>query len=282
MFGSKYLLLELDKTEADFYHLPVYAPYLKKHQTNLKEFGFEWDLAVAAMQSLIAEMDVEEYKPYKLFIRKWPFYKELTKDIKDENWLGAEKLIDKILSIDLLDPSAYLNLGFIFRQMQQFQKAEQAYYKGLELLPDSVPFISGMARNYDEWGKKSEAIDSWKKVMELSEDHSEALEMLEKHKVLIKIEKTDPRTKEISCSYVPTEKYEALMLKELAACGDNIDALTQLGLRLTKNSQSKLALKVFARVYELTKSSNAAAAEKNKPLSHNCKQKVLTPRTRSF
>ena len=71
MFGSKYLLLELDRSEAEFYHLPVYVPYLKKHQTNLQEFGFEWELAVEAMRLLTEEMDADEYRLYKLFIKKW-------------------------------------------------------------------------------------------------------------------------------------------------------------------------------------------------------------------
>lgn len=247
----------MDKNEADFYHLPAYVPYLKKYQKNLKEFGFDWDLAVHAMQCLIEEMDAEEYKPYKLFIRKWSFYKELSKQIKEENWLEAEKIIDKILSIDLLDPSAYLNLGFIFRRMEKYEKAEQAYKKGQELMPESAPFMAGLARTYDECGKREQAIDAWQALISKIDNESElaeAYQMLEQYNVFRKVEKEDPRTKAKKIDYVPAAKYDDMMHKEFLACGDDIDALTKLGLKLTKSGQTKVAMKVFAKVYELSKS----------------------------
>lgn len=252
MFGNKYLLLELDKAEADFYHLPVYVPYLKKYQKELKEFGFEWDLAVEAMQLLIEEMDVEEYKPYKLFIKKWDHYKFLSILIKEEKWQEAEKEIDKILSIDLLDPSAYLNLGFVFRQQEINEKAEQAYLKGLELLPNNVPFLAGLARTYEEWGKSGEAIYTWKRVLDLSEDNEEALNMLIKHKVYKEVKKRDPKTKKHMVKYVPDENFEKLMSKEFQKNHDDIEALTDLGLKLIQENYTKLAIKVFERVYQLS------------------------------
>lgn len=262
MFGNKYLLLELDKAEADFYHLPVYVPYLKKHQKELKEFGFEWDLAIEAMQDLIEEMDVEEYKPYKLFVRKWSHYKDLSIHIKEENWSEAEKEIDKILSIDLLDPSAYLNLGFVFRQQNVHEKAEQAYQKGLELLPKNIPFLAGLARTYEEWGKSGEAIYTWKKILDNSEENEEALNMLIKHKVYKEVKKRDPKTKKCTVKYVPDENFEKLMRKEFQKNHDDIQALTDLGLNLIQENYTKLAIKVFERVYQLSQLQNNGADEK--------------------
>ncbi len=77
MLGDRYLLLEIDKAEAEFYHLPNYVPYPKTQQGTLNEIGFDWELSVDAMRKLLSEMDIEEYKPYKLFIKKWDFYKAL-------------------------------------------------------------------------------------------------------------------------------------------------------------------------------------------------------------
>ncbi len=253
MFGSKYLLLELEKNEADFYHLPVFVPYMKKYQKNLKEFGFEWELAIEAMKLLVSEMDVEEYKPYKLFIRKWDYYNQLTLEIKNEEWHEAERTINKILSIDLLDPSAYLNLGFVFRHMEKFKKAEQAYKKGLELLPDNPPFMGGLARTYDEWENTELAIEAWQRVYDKCEEKNEALEMLEKYGVIKRVESKDPKTKEISVDLIPAAKYDEIMHKEFENCGEDINALTKLGLKLTKSGKTKLAMKVFAKVYKLSK-----------------------------
>lgn len=258
MFDSNYLLLELDKAESDFYHLPRYVPYLKKNQSNLNEFGFEWELSVEAMRSLVDEMDADEYKPYRLFIKKWDFYKELAIQIRDEAWQEAEKTIDKILSIDLLDPSAYLNLGFIFRKVKEYQKAEQAYIKGLELLANNVPFLAGIARTYDEWGKEGAAVYAWKRVLEYSDDHEEALESLCKYNVYRKLQKINSKTQEPFIEYIPAEMFETLMEAEFDQCKDNLEALTKLGLRLMKESCPKLAMRVFARVYELSQDEEEA------------------------
>ena len=65
MFGNKFLLLELDPFEAEYYHLPQFVPYLQKEQKHLKKEGFSWDKAVDAMSALVKEEDCEEYKLYK-------------------------------------------------------------------------------------------------------------------------------------------------------------------------------------------------------------------------
>ncbi len=256
MLGDRYLLLEIDKAEAEFYHLPNYVPYPKGQQGTLNEIGFDWELSVDAMRKLVTEMDIEEYKPYKLFIKKWDYYKALSQAIKEERWKDAEKTVDKILSVDLLDPSAYLNLGFIFRHQGQHDKAEHSYLKGLELMPDSLPFMAGLAKTYEKLGKIDDAIYLWKRTWDKSSgDHQEseeAIAMLVKYKVYDRIEKRDPATKRKSMRYVPGENYEKLMRKEFQKNYNDIEALADLGLKLINENYTKLSIKVFERVYQLS------------------------------
>jgi len=256
MLGDKYLLLEIDKSEAEFYHLPNFVPYVKDSQEELNESGFDWEIAVRAMRKLISEMDIDEYKPYKLFIRKWDHYKTLSHEIREENWNQAEKIIDKILSIDLLDPSAYLNLGFVFRNKGEFNKAEQAYLKGLELVGESIPFLAGLARTYEELGKIDDAIYAWKQIWDMDPDpengNEEAIKMLVKHMVYREEEYRDAKFKRKAKRYIPGDNFERLMRKEFQKNYNSIESLTSLGLQLIEAKYGKLAVKVFERVYQLS------------------------------
>lgn len=254
MLKSRFLLLELDKYEADFYHLPQFVPYLKQDQESLELEGFNWEKSIEAMKCLLKEHDFEEYKLYKQFVKKWDYYKILSKCIKEENWSEAEKTIDKILSIDLLDPSAYLNLGYISRIQKHLNKAEQSYLKGLELIDKGIPFLTGLAKTYEELGKIDDAIYVWQEIFDLSKDgqNEEAMEMLVKHKVYKKTEKRDPKTKKKFFNFEPDENFERLMRKRFQRNYNNLIVLTDLGLKLIEESFTKLAIKVFERVYHLS------------------------------
>ncbi len=254
MFGSKYLLLELDKHEAELYHLPDLVPYLSSDQKKLNKEGFNWELSVKAMKSLVKEEDCDEYKLYKLFVRKWGLYSELTSAINEQRLTEAEKTIDKILSIDLLDPSAYLNLGYVFRLQKEYYRSEQAYLKGLDIVVYRTPFLSGLAKTYEELGKFDDAIYTWNRVAEESDD-SEAISKLIDHKVYcgdmesIKQQKINEQAR---LNLEPGINFETLMRKEFQKSYNDVEALTKLGTRLVHHKLTELAVKVFERVYQLS------------------------------
>jgi tetratricopeptide (TPR) repeat protein len=254
VFGNKYLLLELNKLEAELYHLPDLVPYHSADQKKLTKDGFDWNLAVKAMKTLIKEDDCDEYKLYKLFVRKWDLYEELTKLINNENFKEAEKIVDKILSIDLLDPSAYLNLGLIFRSQKEYYKSEQAYLKGLDLVIYRTPFLTGLAKTYEALGKFEDAIYTWNQVANESHNH-EALEKLIEHKVYLgSIEdlKKQKITQQESLNLEPGINFETLMRKEFQKSYNDVEALTKLGTRLVHHKLTELAVRVFERVYQLS------------------------------
>ncbi len=280
---QKYLLLEPSRLETEFYHLPNFVPYFSKEQKKLKYEGFDWEKSVAAMTALIQEGDCEEYKLYKIFIKKWPLYRELNTYIKEKNWRSSEKLINKILQIDLLDPSAYLNFGFILRSQRKFYQAEQSYLKGLELISHQAPFLTGLAKTYEELGKFEEAVHTWNKVFEAT-SNSESLTKLADYRVYDAVsvrEFLDPNnnphlatsqelkstnsvlednlndTVEPALSHednlAPGANFERLMRKEFQEYYNNIEGLTQLGVKLVHHQYTKLAVKVFDRVYQLSR-----------------------------
>lgn len=254
MFGNKYLLLELNKLEAELYHLPDFVPYHSSDQKKLNKDGFDWTLAVKAMRTLVKEDDCEEYKLYRLFVRKWDLYEELTKLINDKHFKEAEKVVDKILSIDLLDPSAYLNLGLIFRSEKEYYKSEQAYLKGLDLVVYRTPFLTGLAKTYEELGKFEDAIYTWNQVANESHDQ-EAIGKLIEHRVYqgsIEELKRQKICEQESLNLEPGINFETLMRKEFQKSYNDVEALTKLGTRLIHHKLTELAVKVLERVYQLS------------------------------
>jgi tetratricopeptide (TPR) repeat protein len=173
VFKKKYLLLELEPFEAEFYHLPNFVPYFEKDQKRLEKDGFNWEASVEAMKALVEEDYSDEYKPYKSFIRKWDYYKKLTENINNKSWHDAQKNANQILSIDLLDPSVYFNLGIIARNQGEIVKSEQAYKKGLELVENKTPFFAGLAKTYEEVSNFDDAMYYWFEVFELSYGNEE-------------------------------------------------------------------------------------------------------------
>lgn len=178
MFTKNFLLLELDAFEAEFYHLPPYVPYFQSEQKNLEKNGFSWDSCIKAIKSLLEQDTSPEYKQYKLFVKKWPLYQQLTTSLDAQKWHEAEKFASKILSIDLLDPCAYYNLGYIFRNLGNPYQAEISYRKGMELVTIKIPFLAGLAKTYQEINKLDDAMYYWHEVYQQSHDELEKIPII--------------------------------------------------------------------------------------------------------
>jgi tetratricopeptide (TPR) repeat protein len=245
MFKKKYLLLELDAFDAEFFNLPNLVPYFEKDQKSLNKEGFDWIKTIKAMEFLIKDEDCEEYKPYKLFIKKWSLYEKLTKLTEEKQWVTAIETINQILEIDPNDPSAYLNLGLSYRSQQLYYQAEQAYLKGLELVSHQIPFLIGLARTYKELGKFEEEIYYWHLITEQKNgDKKEAETKL----VSYDIYKFNNHNE-----LVPSKNFLRLAYKIFQKSYNNNDALTRLGVKLVHFHLTTFAVKVFERVYQLSK-----------------------------
>ena len=68
MFGNKFLLLELDPFEAEYYHLPQFVPYLQKEQKHLKK---ELDL-ILYDEERIKEMSTDYERLHALIGPSYP------------------------------------------------------------------------------------------------------------------------------------------------------------------------------------------------------------------
>lgn len=245
MFKKKYLLLELDAFDAEFYNLPNLVPYFEKDQKNLSKEGFDWQKTIKAMEMLVKDEDCDEYKPYKLFIKKWSYYEKLTEQIAEKQWQSAIETINQILLIDPNDPSAYLNLGLSYRSKKDYYQAQQAYLKGLELVNQQVPFLIGLAKTYKELGKFEEEIYYWHLITEQKYgDKQEAESKL----IGYDIYKFNSHNE-----LVPSNNFLRLAHKVFQKSYNNNDALTRLGVKLVHFHLTSFAVKVFERVYQLSK-----------------------------
>lgn len=290
MFKKKYLLLELDPFDAEFYHLPSLVPYFEQDQKKLEKDGFSWDVTILAMQALLREDNCDEYKLFKLFLRKWDHYQSLTQNIQKQDWAEAKKNIDKILAIDLLDPSAYYNLGYIFRCTEDYLKSQQAYQKGLELVKFKEAFYWGLAKTYEAIGKIEDAIYFWHEVYSAQENldknfvsvnaillsaYQNSLDKLIEYRVFknteiqteqksfIEFAKTSKNSRAIYEQEMPEEiqsksglepdiNYERLMRRIFEKNFNDVDRLNKLGLELVHHKLTAFAVRVFERVYQLT------------------------------
>jgi tetratricopeptide (TPR) repeat protein len=291
VFKKKYLLLELDPFEAEFYHLPELVPYFEHEQKKLEQLGFNWDITVDAMRALVKEENCEEYKLFKLFIRKWEHYQRLTQSLEKQDYKDAQKAIDKILAIDLLDPSAYFNLAYVFRMQGEYLRSEQAYHKGLELVTYKAPFYLGLAKNYEAIGKFEDAIYFWNEAYLQDQDtnsaestnsilisaYQDALEKLIDYRVfkttattinpksVIEFAKSSKNSRAIYEQELPHEidsessetgfepdiNFEKLMRKVFEKNFNNLDRLNKLGIELVHHKLTSFAVRVFERVYQL-------------------------------
>lgn len=245
MFKKKYLLLELDSFDAEYYNLPKVVPYFEQDQKNLSKEGFDWDKTVKAMELLIKQEDCDEYKLYKLFIQKWSLYDQLSKAIEAQDWTNAETTVNKLLEIDPCDPSAHLNLGLIYRSKQDFYRAEQTYLKGLELVSQQTPFLTGLAKTYKELGKFEEEIYYWHLITEQKRGDKKEAEGKLIHYEVYKLNTNN--------EMIPNKNFIRLAHKIFQKAYNNTDALTKLGVKLVHYHLTSFAVKVFERVYQLSK-----------------------------
>ncbi len=236
MFGKKYLLLEIDKSEAEFYHLPAIVPYPSKEQRNLDRDGFSWELSIKAMQDLLKSDSSEEYKPYRLFVQKWKLYAGLDLALKSSNWLEAESIIQNIFTIDLLDPSAHLNLGFVYQAQKMYAEAIHTYTKGSELVENRSPFILALASCYEEIGNEDEAFYLWDQIKNIS---TIAMQKLIEYRVY----KINSDSADIN--------YTRLAEKTFQKFFNNSEKLIELGINLSHYSKQELSQEVLNRVHQL-------------------------------
>ncbi len=285
VFKKKYLILELDAFEAEFYHLPQFVPYFEKDQKKLDTHGFDWNSCVEAMKYLLEEDSCDEYRLYKLFVKKWDYYKKLTSYIDSKNYTEAQKIVNQILSVDILDPSVYLNLGNIYFCQSQFLKAQQAYLKGLEIVDFKTPFLAGLAKTYEAIGHYDDAMFYWFEVFNWSLAHKEIEELdllnqvfedsissLLRLKVFDKLVEDSeqvaqqdplvipdaiPRSlvkldQDYGAEFVPGHNFLRMMRRSFTMNYNQQQKLNSLGVKLVHHKFTDFAVKVFERVYELS------------------------------
>lgn len=106
-----------------------------------------------------AEMDKEAAK----------LYNEGNSQIKSGNFTGALDSYQKALKISP-DYRIYYQLSAVYKKQRNYEFAEQALLKCLELNPEFTSAHNSLGTTYYSWGKYDKAVDSFKKFKETADD----------------------------------------------------------------------------------------------------------------
>ncbi len=133
------------------------ALLLKSFQLNREGKG---DQAREYIEKLFEMYPDDPLLPYLI---GWNFY-----------WNEDDKYIDlmnRSIGIDPDFPHAYAVLGQKYAFLKQWDKAEKAYHKYAELLPDKAMPVITLARLYREQGDMNKAIETYEKALSIDPEH---------------------------------------------------------------------------------------------------------------
>ena len=93
---------------------------------------------------------------------------------KKRNFKAAEKLYEEVLKINAKHVNAHNNLGVIFKELGQPQKAKNCYEKAIEIDPNYADAYNNLGLASQQLGKQHDAIKSFQKAIQINPDHSTA------------------------------------------------------------------------------------------------------------
>ena len=70
--------------------------------------------------------------------------------------------------------NAFLNLGTLYFEMRDFEKAEEYYKEALEVNPDNAPAHFNLGNICDEWGQHQEAAKFYAQAIQLDPSYADA------------------------------------------------------------------------------------------------------------
>jgi predicted CXXCH cytochrome family protein len=71
-------------------------------------------------------------------------------------------------------PESHLNLGLIYQNMGQYEKAEASYKTGIRIVNDFMPVRFNLANLYNKTGRNNEAEQQFREIIEIEPENSEA------------------------------------------------------------------------------------------------------------
>jgi Flp pilus assembly protein TadD len=89
-----------------------------------------------------------------------------------------EQLLKKAIELNPNNDSAYVELGQLYGSQEKFTESEQAFKKALELNPKNDSAYLGLGRRYRNQGKLIDAEQAFKKALELNPNNDPAYTVL--------------------------------------------------------------------------------------------------------
>lgn len=233
---------------AQFHHLPEHVPLHASLEEQVREKGYPFADGVKAMEEVLAaDPQVPGNYLFRLFVEKWPLWKEA------ESLLSAGRLpaaIEKLVGILDRDPDCPLTcfqLGFCFRATGELEKSESFYQKALTLAPDAGWIHSNLGRTYQAMGDVKKAASAFWAAREKMPNDLFVMEQLELLGEIVMLP-PDPG-KPDERSYVKREEYEKILRGRMETVSAAKDLLP-LGLQALQARIWETAIAVFDKARE--------------------------------
>jgi tetratricopeptide (TPR) repeat protein len=98
---------------------------------------------------------------------------------KQQQYSEALAAYDAAIRLGIEQPQeAYSNMGVIYSEMRQADKAQALYERAIELSPDYVPALFNLGGHYEELGEKQLALDIYERILALDPRHWPSLARL--------------------------------------------------------------------------------------------------------
>ncbi|MEN8214250.1 MAG: tetratricopeptide repeat protein [Pseudomonadota bacterium] len=197
-----------------------------------------------------------------------------------EQQAAFEKALEEYesLQLSLADtPEAHLNLGVMYADQKQLEKAEQAYRQAIRLAPEFIPARVNLANLYNRMGRNHDAEAQFREALDLAPDmgevyyslglllgeekrYTEASTLLEKASILL------PGRPRVSYNHalvlLQLKRYqqaEAALKKALELSADDADIIYAMVSLHTQQQQWQQALPYATRLVEVTKGAEGPA-----------------------
>jgi tetratricopeptide (TPR) repeat protein len=243
--------ISLPQVLAEFHHLPEHVPVPAALAEAAREKGYPFAEGVKAMERVLeADPAVPGSYLFRLFVAKWPKWKEAEGMLAAGRLAEAIQVLVGILETDPDCPLTCFQLGFCFRATGELEKSESFYRKALTLAPDVGWIHSNLGRTYQAMIDPVRAAEAYWTALEKLPNDLFVIEQLEALGEIVAV--PDREAKPGERSYMKREDYRRALEARLAATEDPAEFL-KAGHEALRGRQWEPAATCFEKAREAAK-----------------------------
>lgn len=247
---SEITFVSLPKALAQFHHLPEHVPVWLHKLKETKKQGYDFDSGAGAMEDLLRTVpNVPGAFLFRLFVRRWPKLRAVNPLLEADRVAEAIPGLVEALDIDPECPITCFQLGYCFRATGELEKSESFYKQALRMAPDAGWIYSNLGRTYLAMAARDKALEAFWKALELLPGDQFVLEQLVLLGELYIIPKGTTGNRK-SLQYVRKADYEKERRKALEG-EKSPEGLVKLGWTLLRDHLPALAGQSFEKALQV-------------------------------